>query len=143
MTNRPQVCLASAVFRLYVCGLAVMTWFVAFFEERSLLALLKRTDEGAVILWMMLACGLVGIADVLINDTRLFPFRIESARTHRHFGFSGLAFCYVCQVFIAVLTIKSPWMAACSMWNAFLVVAFSLIDAHQRSKDSTCLQACS
>ncbi|MCB4349776.1 hypothetical protein LA345_38940 (plasmid) [Burkholderia vietnamiensis] len=105
-------------------------------------ALLMRTDGGALILWMMLACGLVGIADVLINDTGLFRFRIEAARTHRHFGFSGLAFCYVCQIFIAALSVKSPWMAAYSLWNALLVVAFSLIDAHQRSKDATCLQAC-
>lgn len=70
-------------------------------------ALLMRTDGGALILWMMLACGLVGIADVLINDTGLFRFRIEAARTHRHFGFSGLAFCYVCQIFIAALSVKS------------------------------------
>lgn len=142
MTTRPLVCVASALFRTYVCGLAVMTWFIAFNEGRSLTALIARSGEGVCVLWLMLACGLLGILDVILNDLALCWLRFEYARTHRHFGFSALAFCFAWQAFIAALNIKSAWMAAFSLWNALSVVAFSLIDAHQRSKDSVCLQAC-
>ncbi len=142
MTTRPQFCLASAVFRIYACGLGVMTWAVAFNEDRSLAFLIARSGEGAFVANMMLVCGLIGLVDVVLNDLLLFPFRLECTRTHRHFGFSALAFCYVCEAFLAALTVRSFWMAAFNLWNALSVVAFSLIDAHQRSKESTCLRAC-
>ncbi|KVN83488.1 hypothetical protein [Burkholderia ubonensis] len=142
MKSRPQVCVASALFRVYVCGLAVMTWFISRHEPRSLYSLIAASDEGRWLLWAMLACGIVGLVDVLINDTAVVPLRLEWIRTHRHFGFASLAFCYVAELFIAVLKLASPGLALFCLWNALLVVTFSLIDAHQRSKDATCLQAC-
>ena len=141
--NPSQTCLASVLFRVYLCGLACVTWFTSLYEPRSMNALLAGFGEGLIVTWAMLACGLIGIADVLINETRLarfFPF--ESARTYRHLGYAGLAFCYVSQLFIAVLKLASLGLAAYCLWNALLAVAFSLFDAHQRSKETPCLQPC-
>lgn len=142
MNPRPQVCVGSALFRVYVCGIAIMTWYIGLREPRSLYALIALTDEGYVLLWATLVCATVGLFDVFINDTTALPVRIEWLRTHRHFGFSSLAFCYVAELFIAVLKLASPGLAVFCLWNALLVVTFSLIDAHQRSKEATCLQAC-
>ncbi|HEY0662785.1 MAG TPA: hypothetical protein VGD21_15860 [Lysobacter sp.] len=142
MNLNPQVCLASSVFRVYVCGLAVVMWFLGFTEPRSMFALVARIEEGATILWLMLLFGSVGLFDVLANDVLRGAMRCHSTRQNRHFGFSALAFCYTVLVLIAYLQVKSPGLAAYALWNAILVIAFALIDAHQRSKDLTCLQMC-
>jgi hypothetical protein len=142
--NPSQTCIASVIFRVYLCGLACVTWFTSAFEPRSLGALVMRFDEGELVLWAMLFCGVIGLLDVLINETplaRLIPF--HSARNLRHLGYAGLAFCYVAQLFIAVLKLASVGLAAFCLWNALFAVAFSLFDAHQRSKEPTqCLQTC-
>ncbi|WP_244118706.1 hypothetical protein [Burkholderia gladioli] len=103
-------------------------------------SLLAHTDGGSAVLDLMLACGIVGLIDVLLNDFARGCFKVDIARRHRHFGLAALAFCYVCHVFVAVLSIKSWWMAAFNLWNALAIVAFSFIDAQQRSKVSTCPQ---
>lgn len=142
--NSRQGCIAGSVFRLYACGLAMLMWYLGFFEGRSLNSLVAATEEGSMILWAMLICGVIGVLDVFLNDyTAAFRKRplFESARTYRHFGLSGLAFCHTCFVFIAVLKIGSPPLAIFSFWNAAFIVAFSLIDAQQRSKDAVCRQA--
>jgi protein-S-isoprenylcysteine O-methyltransferase Ste14 len=141
--NPNQVCIASVLFRIYLCGLAVVTWFTAMHESRSMGALVAQTSEGYLLMWAMLACGVVGLLDVIVNETslgRMLPF--ESARTYRHFGYAGLAFCYVAQLFIAVLKLASVGLATYCLWNALFSVAFALFDAHQRSKETPCLQPC-
>lgn len=142
MKSRPQVCVASALFRLYVCGVAILTWYIGMNEPRSLYAQIAISDEGYTLLWLMLICGIAGALDVLINDTPLVPVQFAWFRAHRHFGFAFLAFCYVAVLFIAVLKLASLGLAIACLWHALLVVTFSLIDAHQRSKDATCLKAC-
>ncbi|MDF0506595.1 hypothetical protein POK33_38235 [Burkholderia cenocepacia] len=137
-----QACFASLVFRLYVCGLAVITGLMAFFEAGSMPAAIARSDSGSLLPWMMLTCGIVGLGDVLFNDLGALGVRIQRMRTHRHFGFSAIAFCHVYQCLIALIALRSMWVAFFSLWNALLVVAFSLLDAHQRSKETKCPQRC-
>jgi len=142
MTNTDKGNIASSILRLFVCGNAVLTWFIAIFEMRSMSALMARTSEGYMLAWALLACGIVGILDVIINDFGLLKMlRFESARTYRHFGFAGLAFCYVSQLFLAVLQLNSPSVAIYCVFNAGMIVTFSLIDANQRSKDAACVKA--
>ncbi|MFM0608687.1 hypothetical protein PQR05_29575 [Paraburkholderia sediminicola] len=136
--NTPQGCIASSVFRLYVCGMAVLLWYFGFHEERSMNWLVAATDQGFYVLWLMLFFGVIGLLDIVLNDyagvLRRRPL-FSLARTHRHFGFAGLAFCHTCLVFIAVLQVASTGLALFSLWNAVFVVGFSLLDAHQRAQD--------
>lgn len=145
MTLTPkQSCVAGSVFRLYVSGLAVLTWFIGFFEDRSLGYLVGKTQEGNTVLWIMLVGGVVGLLDVLLNDyTTAFnkPSLFEAAKKYRHFGFTVLAFCHACLLLIAVFRIGSVGLALFSLWNAIFIVAFSLVDAHQRYKDAVCKPA--
>jgi len=136
--NSRQGCIASSVFRLYICGMAVLMWFMGIHEPRSMNALVATFPEGEMVLWMMFVCGVVGILDIVFNDAANAlkrPPLFESARTNRHFGFAGLAFCHTCLVFIAVLKVASVGLALHSLWNAVFVVGFSLLDAYQRSLD--------
>lgn len=142
MKSRPQVCVASALFRVYVCGLAIVAWFTSHHDPSSMYALLVSSDEGRWLMRAMLVCGALGLIDVLLNDTAALPVRFTWIQTHRHFGFSSLAFCYVAELLIAVVKLASLGLAVFCVWNALLVVIFSLIDAHQRNKDATCPQAC-
>lgn len=140
MPNR--FCVASAVFRLFVCGLAVLTWFLGMTEPRSMISQVAQFPDGQVVLWLMLVCGLIGLFDVWANDMKRGPIRMESTRTYRHFGFSALAFCYAALVLVAHLKLQSIGLSAYYLWNALLVVTFALIDAHQRSKELSCRQVC-
>jgi hypothetical protein len=131
MTSR-QSCIATSVLRFYICGLAVFAWFMAFHESRSMNFLAATFPEGAAVYWILFVCGMVGIADVIVNDLSIKP-RWLTVRHNRHFGFLALAFAYAYLAFVAVLKVGSTPLAFYSLWNAVFIIGFSLLDAHQRS----------
>jgi hypothetical protein len=131
MTSR-QGCIATSVLRFYICGLAVFAWFMAFHESRSMNFLAATFPEGAAVYWMMFVCGMIGIADVIVNDLSN-KTRWLTLQHNRHFGFLALAFSYAYLSFIAVLKVASPPLAFYSLWNTVFIIGFALLDAHQRS----------
>ncbi len=141
--KKQLVCWGSSLFRLFACGLAVLAWYLGMSDDRSLFAMLASTDGGHKVLWLMLLFGSIGVFDVVVNDWLPHQFGFEKTRTHRHFGLCALAFCYIAQIFIAFLHVKSPGLTAYFLWNAILIVAFAFIDAHQRYKDALpCSHVC-
>jgi hypothetical protein len=131
--------LSGSLFRLFVSSQAVLVCYLALFEERSMYALLARSTDGFVLTGLMGLCGLVGIAEIAINDLFSLSFRWDSGRRYRHFGFAAIAFCYAAQTFVAAYHLGSLGLAIFFLWNALWVVAFSLFDANQRSKEAACL----
>jgi hypothetical protein len=127
-------CFANSALRFYISGLAVFMWFFAFHEERSMNFLVAAFPEGATIFWMLLVCGIVGMADVIVNDVLPRPQWLV-VRHNRHYGLLAIAFCHTGLLFIAVHKVASPLLAVYSLWNAVFIIGFSLLDAHQRSAD--------
>lgn len=140
------VCWGNSLFRVFACGLAMLAWFLGVFDERSLFAIVASTDDGHKLLWLMLIFGSIGLIDAVVNDWSHWlrhRFGFDHTRAYRHFGLCGLAFCYIAQIFVSLLHVKSPGLTAYFIWNAVLIVAFAFIDAHQRSKDALpCSHVC-
>jgi hypothetical protein len=137
--NSRQGCIAGSIFRLYVCGAAVLMWYLGFHEERSINAVIAQSSEGYWSLWILCIGGVVGLLDVVLNDYASAvkrPPLFTYARTHRHFGLALLAFAHTCIAFISVVKIGSPGAAVFSLWSAVFIIGFSLLDAHQRALDS-------
>lgn len=136
MNTRPHLTLSGSLFRLFVSSQAVLLCYLALFEDRSLYNLLTRTSDGMALTALMGICGVIGIFEIAVND--IFPprFRWTVGRRYRHFGFAAIAFCYAAQTFVSAYHVGSLGLAVFFLWNSFWVVAFSLIDANQRSKEA-------
>ena len=123
----------------------MITWYLGFFESRSLNFLIAASREGSFVLWAILVCGVLTVVDICLNDYRTaFQKRplFKWARTYRHFCLTAMAFCFAALVLIAAQKIDSLGLALWCLWNALAVTAFSLVDAYQRNKDATCSLIC-
>lgn len=141
--NRNISCLASSVFRFFLCGFALITAQIGLTDSRSLLYLVASKNDGYLLTWMMVAMAIVGIFDVLMNDIHTDFIKWDFVQNWRHFGFSALAFCYVAQIFVAQKSVSSPGLTAYYIWNALAIMLIVFIDANQRSKNSIqCSHVC-
>lgn len=133
---------AGAVFRIYMGGNAIVAWYVAMSDPRSLLHLVASSSEGAVLIWLLLIVGVAALLDAVINDLLPQRFHWRPALRQRHFILAALAFCYVAQLYVAFFKLRSSGLLLYYLWNAGMIMLAAFIDAHQRSKDASCVIVC-
>lgn len=133
---------AGSVFRVYMGGNAIVTWFVGMTDPRSLMHLVASSTEGAVLIWLLMLVGMSVLLDAVINDFLPQRFHWRIALRQRHFFLAAMAFCYVAQLYIAVANFRSTGLLLYYLWNASMIMLVAFIDAHQRSKDATCVIVC-
>ncbi|NGZ86403.1 hypothetical protein [Duganella aceris] len=129
---------AGSVFRFYIGGNAIVSWYVAMTDPRSLLHLIASTPEGMVLAWAVMLIGAWALADAIINDVLPCRFRWPLALAQRHFILVGMAFGYVAQLYIAVSTARPASLLVYYVWHTSVIMAVAFIDATQRSKDQAC-----
>lgn len=134
---------AGSIFRMYMGGNAIVSGYMALCEARSLMHLVASTVEGTVLIVMLTLAGLAALVDAVINDFLPDRFHWRVALRQRHFILMGLAFCYVAQLYVAFLYLRSAGLLIGYLWNVVAIMAVAFFDAHQRSKDAACVIVCS
>lgn len=144
MTRLPQMdaSRAGAVFRIYMGGNAFVSWFVGMTDPRSLMHLVMSTTEGAVLVWLLMAAGAAAVVDAVLNDILPTRWHWRVALRQRHFILFAMAFCYVAQLYVAFFYLRSSGLLLYYLWNAGMIMLAAFLDAHQRSKDATCVIVC-
>ena len=133
---------AGSVFRIYMGGNAIVTWYVAMTDARSLMHLVASTHEGATLVWMLMAFGAAAVIDAVVNDVLPRRWHWRVALRQRHFILAAMAFCYVAQLYVAFFNLRSTGLLLYYLWNAGMIMLAAFLDAHQRSKDATCVIVC-
>jgi hypothetical protein len=101
------------------------------------------TSDGAALIWFLMVVGIAVLLDALINDFLPERFRWRIAVRQRHFMLAAMAFCYVAQLYVAYYNFRSTGLLLYYLWNASTIMLIAFIDAHQRSKDASCVIVCS
>lgn len=132
---------AGSVFRLYMGGGAIVTWILAMTEPRSLVSIAASSGAGAgsILVWSLFFIGVAAVIDAVVNDFLPSQFHWRAAVRQRHFILSAMAFCYVAQLYVAYTHMRSTGLLIYYLWNAGFIMFISFVDAHQRSKDATCV----
>jgi hypothetical protein len=133
---------AGSLFRAYMGGNAIVNGYMAISEPRSLMYLVGATEEGGVLILLLSIVGLAALLDAVINDFLPKRFHWRIAVRQRHFILAAMAFCYVAQLYVALLYLRSTGLLIHYLWNVFAIMAVAFFDAHQRSKDATCVILC-
>jgi len=132
---------AGSVFRVYMGGNAIVSAFIALHESRSLMHLVASTVEGSALILLLALAGLAVLIDALVNDFLPARFHWRVAVRQRHFLLAALAFCYVAQLYVAFFYLRSIGLLIHYLWNVVAIMAVAFCDAHQRSKDASCVIA--
>lgn len=132
----------GSVFRVYMGGSAIISWYMAMFEPRSLAYLAAASTEGEMLYWLLLATGVAALADAIINDFLPERFRWRSAVRQRHMILVAMAFCYMAMLYVALLYLRSSGLLFQFLWNVATIMVVAFLDAHQRKKDATCMIVC-
>lgn len=127
---------AGSVFRMYVGGNAIVTWYVAMTDPRSLMYLVASTRDGAILIWALMAVGAIAVLDAVINDFLPDRFHWRVALRQRHYILVAMAFCYIAQLYVEFNSLRSGGLLAYYLWNALTIMLVAFIDAHQRSQDA-------
>jgi hypothetical protein len=130
---------AGSVFRVYMGGNAVVSAYMALNEPRSLMRLVASTVEGEILIFLLAFVGMATLLDALINDFMPKRFNWSVAVRQRHFFLAAMAFCYVAQLYVAFLYLRSSGLLIHYLWNVLAIMAVAFFDAQQRSKDATCV----
>lgn len=133
---------AGSIFRLYMGGLAIVTWFMAMTEPRSMSSLAAASGAGEILAWLLMVIGSAAVVDALVNDFLPQRFHWRVAVRQRHFILAAMAFCYTAQLYVAFSSMRSTGLLLYYLWNAVSITFIQFVDAHQRSKDATCVITC-
>jgi hypothetical protein len=133
---------AGSLFRIYMGGNAIVSWYMALAEPRSLMHLVASSLEGSALIWLLMFVGVAALLDALINDFLPPRFHWRMAIRQRHLILAALAFCYVAQLYVAFFNLRSTGLLLYYLWTAITIMAVAFFDAHQRSKDASCVIAC-
>lgn len=133
---------AGSVFRLYMGGNALVSWYNATNEPRSLSSLAASSPAGLMMIWLLAVIGIAAVVDAIVNDFLPQRFHWHLAVRQRHFILAGMAFCYVAQLYTEFFTLRSTGLLLSYGWNASIIMFIAFVDAHQRSKDATCVISC-
>ncbi len=133
---------AGSIFRAYMGGSAVVSGYMAMYEPRSLMHLVASSMEGAVLIALLALVGVATLIDALVNDFLPARFHWRVAVRQRHLLLMAMAFCYVAQLYVAFLYLRSSGLLLHYLWNVVAIVAVAFFDAHQRSKDASCVIVC-
>ncbi|MES2787664.1 MAG: hypothetical protein V4684_19515 [Pseudomonadota bacterium] len=115
---------------------------MALYEPRSLMHLVASSTEGTVLIWLAMLVGVAAVLDALINDFLPNRCHWRVALRQRHFILTAMAFCYVAQLYVAFLYLRSSGLLIHYLWNVAAIMAVAFFDAHQRSKDASCVMFC-
>jgi hypothetical protein len=133
---------AGSIFRMYMGGNAIVSAYMAQFEPRSLMSWVASTVEGATLIFLLAIVGAAALLDAVINDFMPKRFHWRVALRQRHFILTVMAFCYLAQLYVAFLYLRSSGLLMHYLWNVFAIMAVAFFDAHQRSKDAACVIVC-
>ena len=130
---------SGSVFRIYVGGNAIVSWYVALTDPRSLMHAVTASDQGAMLIWLLAVLGAAAVLDAVINDLAPRKFHWRVALRQRHFILTAMAFCYLAQLYLAcIYNFRSTGLLMYYLWNAGMIMLAAFLDAHQRSKDYSC-----
>lgn len=130
----------------------MVSWYNSIHDPGARLAMVARTFDGNVLLWLMALVGAAIVLDVLVNDwtpnfitigRRQFPVRWKKAFKHRHLLFVALAFCYAAQPYVAERGGYTVSLIIFFYWNSFQNIAIAFLDAKQRARSTAWQRACS
>lgn len=133
---------AGSIFRVYVGGNAIVSGYLALVEPRSLMYLVAETPQGLALIFVLAIVGAAALVDALINDFLPARFNWRVAVRQRHFILAAMAFCYLAQLYVAFLNLRSSGLLIQYLWNVVAIMAVAFFDAHQRSKDASCVIVC-
>lgn len=129
---------ALVLLRVYIGGNAVVTWYNAVSDPRSLVARLATNGDGMPLVWFLGFCGILVVLDAIINDLLPKKYTWNKAVKNRHLFFGGLACCYVGQLFVGVMSHQVMALLVYYVWNASIIMLASFLDAKKRSRDAEC-----
>lgn len=129
---------AGSLFRIFTGGIALLAWFMAVYEPRSLSSELATVVDGFVLTVLLGVLGAMSIIDAVVNDIMPKKYHWRVALRQRHFILVAMAFCYSAQLYVAFYHLRSTGLLLYCLWNAFCLVAVAFVDAVQRSKDTRC-----
>ena len=134
---------SGSVFRIYVGGNAIVSWYIALTDPRSLMHAVTASSQGAMLVWLLMVLGAAAVVDALINDIAPRRYHWRVALRQRHYILTAMAFCYLAQLYLAcVYNFRSSGLLIYYLWNAGMIMLAAFLDAHQRSKDYSCSIAC-
>lgn len=141
-----------ALCRLFLGGNALVSWYYGTNDPHAGLYIVGLYSDGAALLWLTGAIGLVLVLDVLLNDWTPQQIKIGGHRfklawrrtfKYRHYLFASLAFCYAAQPFVAERSGHSVSLLLFFYWHAFINIAVAFLDAKLRSRGPGWQRACS
>ncbi len=118
---------------------AMVSFYMSIWEPRSLMFLVGSTFEGEVLIGALAIVGLAAVLDAVINDFLPDRFHWRLAVKQRHFIYTAMAFCYMAQLYVAYLYLRSSGLLVHYLCNVLAIMAVAYFDAHQRCKDSSCV----
>lgn len=133
---------AGSIFRMYMGGNAIVSAYMAATEPRSLMFWVASTSAGAALIALLALVGVAAILDAVINDLMPKRFNWRVALRQRHFILAAMAFCYLAQLYVSFLQLRSSGLLIQYLWNVVAIMALAFLDAHQRSKDASCVIVC-
>lgn len=132
---------SGSVFRVYMGGNAIVSWYIAMTDNRSLLHSVSEAWDGAALMWILMVLGACAVVDAVVNDLLPQRYHWRVALRQRHFILVGMAFCFLTQIYIAFAQSRSTGLVLYYLWNASMIMLAAFLDAHQRLKDAKCLIA--
>lgn len=127
---------AGSACRIYMGGNAIVTWYIAMTDPRSLMHVVASTGEGGALVWLLMLLGACAVVDAVINDVAPKRYHWRVALRQRHFILTAMAFCYMAQLYVAFYSFRSTGLLLYYLWNAGVIMLAAFLDAHQRSRDS-------
>lgn len=115
--------------------------YIGMTDTRSLMHVVASRGEGAALVWVLMVLGACAVLDAVINDLAPKRFHWRVALRRRHFILASMAFCYVAQLYVAFYSFRSTGLLLYYLWNACMIMFAAFLDAHQRSKDASCVMA--
>lgn len=143
MKDRREVYLkrSGSVFRIYIGGAAMVSWYTAMFDPSALMHSVASTVDGAMAIWALMALGACSVVDAVFNDVLPDRYHWRVAMRQRHYILVGMAFCYLAQIYTAFTLGKHISLTYGYLWNASMIMLAAFYDANQRLKDAKCLTA--
>lgn len=126
------------MFRIYMGGLAIVSWYMSIWVSDSLAYSVASTCDGMVMTWAQAALGAAAIIDAIVNDLMPPQWHWRPALRQRHFIMVGMAFGFLTQIFSAVWQGRPSGLEAYYCLNALMIMIAAFPDAYQRLKDAKC-----
>ncbi|MDQ2821770.1 MAG: hypothetical protein M3Y65_15485 [Pseudomonadota bacterium] len=131
----------GSMFRIYIGGLAIIALYMSIEVQDSLSYSVASTADGAMLIWMQAVLGGCAIFDAIVNDLLPARWHWRLALRQRHYIMVGMAFCFLTQIFSALLQSRLTGLEAYYIWNASMIMLAAFPDAYQRMKEAKCQTA--